>query len=47
MLALPDSLDPLVAAAREWLRAGWRPSYDTGPSRDELVDTLRGVAPVA
>jgi 2-polyprenyl-6-methoxyphenol hydroxylase-like FAD-dependent oxidoreductase len=43
MLATPSVLDPLQERAREILRSGWRPSLGTGPSRDELVDTITSV----
>ncbi len=47
MLSLPSSLGPLEERTRALLRSGWRPTCAAGPSRDELVDTIRAVAPVA
>jgi 2-polyprenyl-6-methoxyphenol hydroxylase-like FAD-dependent oxidoreductase len=41
MLALPTVLDPLQEPAREILRSGWRPAPGSGPTRDELAETLR------
>jgi 2-polyprenyl-6-methoxyphenol hydroxylase-like FAD-dependent oxidoreductase len=40
--APPAALHEYEELAREVYRSGWRPSYDEGPSRDELVAILRG-----
>lgn len=45
MLALPSILDSVQDKARAVLRAGWRPAYAEGPTRDELVE--RVMQPVA
>jgi 2-polyprenyl-6-methoxyphenol hydroxylase-like FAD-dependent oxidoreductase len=37
MAALPASLGPAEAIAREVYAEGWRPAYHPGPSRDELA----------
>lgn len=42
MTALPDTLRPAEALARAVYQSGWRPTYADGPTRDELVDVIRG-----
>ena len=47
MTALPETLRPAEPWARAVYQAGWRPSYAPGPTRDELVDVIRGAVPAA
>jgi 2-polyprenyl-6-methoxyphenol hydroxylase-like FAD-dependent oxidoreductase len=47
MTELPSSLDPVEPLARAVYETGWRPPYSAGPSRDELVDIVRGVSEAA
>lgn len=47
MTALPDTLRPAEPWARAVYRGGWRPAYAPGPTRDELVDVVRGAVPAA
>ena len=43
MTALPETLrQGAEGIAREVYAGGWRPAYDPGPSRDELVDIVTG-----
>jgi 2-polyprenyl-6-methoxyphenol hydroxylase-like FAD-dependent oxidoreductase len=42
MTALPETLRPAEPLARAVYLDGWRPSYAPGPTRDELVDVIRG-----
>ena len=42
MTALPETLRPAEPLARAVYQDGWRPSYAPGPTRDELVDVIRG-----
>jgi len=44
MDALPSVLDASQDKACAVLRAGWRPPYADGPSRDELAGMLAGHA---
>ncbi len=44
MLALPSVLDPVRDRALAMLRAGWRPPWADGPSRDDLAGVLRQAA---
>jgi hypothetical protein len=47
MTALPETLTPAEPWARAVYQAGWRPAYAPGPTRDELVDVIRGAASAA
>ena len=47
MTALPETLRPAEPWARAAYQGGWRPAYAPGPTRDELVDVIRGAAPAA
>ena len=47
MTALPETLRPAEPLARAVYQRGWRPPYAPGPTRDELVDVIRGAAPAA
>lgn len=47
MTALPETLRPAEPLARAVYQNGWRPPYSPGPTRDELVDIIRGPAPAA
>ena len=47
MTALPETLRPAEPWARAVYQAGWRPAYAPGPTRDELVDVIRGAVPAA
>jgi 2-polyprenyl-6-methoxyphenol hydroxylase-like FAD-dependent oxidoreductase len=40
MTALPETLRPAEPLARAVYETGWRPPYEDGPSRDELVDVI-------
>lgn len=42
MTALPETLRPAEPLARAVYENGWRPPYSPGPTRDELVDIIRG-----
>lgn len=42
MTALPETLRPAEPWAQAVYQAGWRPAYAPGPTRDELVDVIRG-----
>jgi 2-polyprenyl-6-methoxyphenol hydroxylase-like FAD-dependent oxidoreductase len=42
MTALPETLRPAEPLARAVYQDGWRPAYAPGPTRDELVDVIRG-----
>lgn len=44
MLAPPASLDPLQEKVRGLLRNGWRPTFEEGPSADELTSLTALVA---
>jgi hypothetical protein len=37
MIATPETLQAGADRVRELLRAGWRPSFDEGPTRDEVA----------
>ncbi len=45
MTALPESLRPAEPLARAAYEGGWRAPYAPGPTRDELVDVIRGAVP--
>jgi hypothetical protein len=45
MTALPSCLQPAEPLARTVYETGWRAPYAAGPSRDELVEVIRGAAP--
>ena len=50
MTTMPASLSAVEESVRTLLRAGWRPSYAPGPTRDELVVQIAepgGVYPVS
>lgn len=47
MTALPETLRPAEPLARAVYLDGWRPAYAPGPTRDELVDVIRGAAEAA
>jgi hypothetical protein len=47
MTALPETLRPAEPWARAVYQDGWRPAYAPGPTRDELVDVIRGAAQAA
>ena len=47
MTALPETLRPAELWARAVYEAGWRPAYAPGPTRDELLDVIRGAVPAA
>ena len=47
MTELPETLRPAEPWARAVYQTGWRPAYAPGPTRDELVDVIRGAAPAA
>jgi 2-polyprenyl-6-methoxyphenol hydroxylase-like FAD-dependent oxidoreductase len=47
MTALPESLRPAEPLARAVYEDGWRPAYAPGPTRDELLDVIRGAATAA
>jgi hypothetical protein len=47
MLELPSCLDPVEPLARAVYESGWRAPYSPGPSRDELVEIVRGVSAAA
>ena len=47
MTALPETLRPAEPLARAVYQRGWRPAYAPGPTRDELVDLIRGAVPAA
>ena len=47
MTSLPETLRPAEPLARAVYRTGWRPAYAPGPTRDELVDVIRGAIPAA
>ncbi len=47
MTALPETLRPAEPWARTAYQGGWRPAYAVGPTRDELVDVIRGALPAA
>jgi 2-polyprenyl-6-methoxyphenol hydroxylase-like FAD-dependent oxidoreductase len=40
MLELPSCLDPVEPFAKTVYASGWRPPYDAGPTRDELVSII-------
>src|SRR4051794_24700828 len=40
MLELPACLDPVQPLARKVYESGWRPAFDPGPTRSELVDIV-------
>lgn len=42
MTALPETLRPAEPLARAVYEGGWRPAYAPGPTRDELVEVIRG-----
>jgi hypothetical protein len=42
MTGLPETLRAYEELARDVYRTGWRPAYDEGPSRDELVAIVQG-----
>src|SRR5215472_2706346 len=44
MLALPSSLDPVQARARDIYATGWRPPMPPGPTRDELASLVTAAA---
>ena len=44
MTELPATLAPAQPLARAVYQSGWRPSFSEGPSRDELVDAISGLA---
>jgi hypothetical protein len=45
MTALPEALRPAEPLARAVYERGWRPPYAPGPTRDDLVDAIRGAVP--
>jgi 2-polyprenyl-6-methoxyphenol hydroxylase-like FAD-dependent oxidoreductase len=47
MTALPETLRPAEPWARAVYQTGWRPAYAPGPTRDELLDVIRGAVPAA
>jgi 2-polyprenyl-6-methoxyphenol hydroxylase-like FAD-dependent oxidoreductase len=47
MTALPETLRPAEPLARAVYQTGWRPAYAPGPSRDDLVNVIRGAVPAA
>jgi 2-polyprenyl-6-methoxyphenol hydroxylase-like FAD-dependent oxidoreductase len=47
MTALPETLRPAELLARAVYERGWRPAYAPGPTRDQLVDVIRGAVPAA
>jgi len=47
MTALPETLRPAEPLARAVYESGWRPPYAPGPTRDELVETIRAAVPSA
>ena len=47
MTALPETLRPAEPLARAVYQDGWRSAYAPGPTRDELVDVIRGAEPAA
>jgi len=47
MTALPETLRPAEPLARAVYEDGWRPAYAPGPTRDELVDVIRGAVQAA
>jgi 2-polyprenyl-6-methoxyphenol hydroxylase-like FAD-dependent oxidoreductase len=46
MMTLPTSLAAVEDRVRELLRSGWRPPFDAGPSRAEVVDAISQPVPV-
>ena len=44
MTAGPSSLDAVEPRARAVYASGWRPGFDPGPSRRELVELVRATA---
>jgi 2-polyprenyl-6-methoxyphenol hydroxylase-like FAD-dependent oxidoreductase len=44
MIELPSCLEPVEPLARAVYETGWRPPYSPGPTRDELVEIVRGVS---
>jgi hypothetical protein len=45
MAAGPSSLEAVEPRARAVYASGWRPDFDPGPSRRELVELVRAAAP--
>ena len=45
MTAGPSSLEAVEPRARAVYASGWRPDFDPGPSRRELVELVRAAVP--